>query len=134
MQGKSFWPFRILMLGLLFIFGVLGMLLVSFDAGLADANVPTQTNTPPPATATSVPTDTPIPPQPSDTPVPVAPTDNPNSLLPATLPPAPTPVTGGLSLLNRILLVILAVSTVVVVALIVYAIYYRTRREGLEDR
>ena len=131
MRKKSFWPYRI-MIGSFALLGALGMLLLSVNAVQADANVPTETNTPEP-TATSASTDTPVP-QPSDTPVPAAPTDDPNSLLAATLPPAPTPVTGGLSLLNRILLVILAVTTVIVMALIVYAIYYRTRREGLEDR
>jgi hypothetical protein len=133
MKTKLFGPYRTLMLGLLSLFVALGMVLASADSGLADANAPTETNTPEPS-ATSAPTDTPVPPQPSDTPAPAAPTDDPNSLLAATLPPAPTPITGGLSLLNRILLVILAVTTVIVMALIAYAIYYRTRREDLEDR
>ena len=116
------------------------VLFAAFPAGkmLADANFPTETNTPEPQpTATLTLTASPQPQIEATafpTNVQVIATDAPDSALFATPGPPPTSVTGGLSLLNRLLLVLLAIVTVVVMGVIVYAIYYRTRREGLEDR
>jgi hypothetical protein len=112
----------------------------AFPAGkmLADANVPTETPTSEPQpTATITLTASPQPQIEATafpTNVQVIATDALDSALFATPGPPPTSVTGGLSLLNRLLLVLLAIVTVVVMGVIVYAIYYRTRREGLEDR
>jgi hypothetical protein len=112
---------------------ILGLLLLIFllpsGEGSADANLPTITPTSEP-TATAQ-TDNGQPLEATATlAAPVFPTTAPDNPLMATQPPPPTSVTGGLSLLNRILLMVLAVVTVGVMGVIVYAIYYRTRREG----
>ena len=112
---------------------ILGLLLLIFllptGEGSADANLPTITPTSEP-TATeqvdngqSAATATLAPVFPTNAP------DTDNSLM-VTQPPPPTSVTGGLSLLNRILLLVLAVVTGGVMGVSVYAIYYRTRQEG----
>jgi len=116
------------------------VLFTAFPAGkmLADANYPTETPTSEPQpTATYTLTASPQPQIEATafpTNVQLIATDEPNSAFFATPGPPPTSVTGGLSLLNRLLLVLLAIVTVVVMGVIVYAVYYRTRREGLEDR
>jgi hypothetical protein len=129
MGAKLFQRYPLHTLVVLFLGLLVLIMLFPSGQGFADANLPTITPTSEP-TATQqqngqgqgdVPTSTPVPVQPSTVPE-----------LPAmaTSVPPPTSVTGGLSLLNRILLVILAVVTVGVMGVIVYAIYYRTRREG----
>jgi len=106
----------------------------------ADANPPTETNTPAPTeTETPQPTNT-SPPEGSeatDTAVPIFPTNTPNNAGPESQPtsiPVP-PSNGGLSTLDRILLVLLAFAVVIVIGVIVYLVYYQTRGEGgLDDR
>jgi hypothetical protein len=102
----------------------------------ADSNAPTITNTPEP-------TDTPIPEPPTETPAATAePTWTPLAILPTEIddnigaisiatPPASNG--GGLSTLNRILLVTLGVAVVVVVGVIVY-IFINQTRSGLGER
>ena len=97
----------------------------------ADSNAPTETYTPEPTN-----TNTPAPPTeaapPTDTAIPLA-TNPPEGILAATPMPLPTvePNGGGLSPLNRMLLVCLSVVTVLVIGVIVYLVYYQTRGGGL---
>jgi hypothetical protein len=110
---------------------------IPIDSALADANVPTETNTPAP-TETSTPQPTDIPPaalpQASDTPI-IFPTSTPGELdgEAAFATPLPPPDSGGLSTIDRLLLMILAVAVVVVIGVIVYLVYYQTRG-GVGDR
>lgn len=108
-------------------------ILLSSTAVFADSNAPTVTNTPEPSI-----TNTPAPPTdevlPTETAIPLA-TLPPESILGATPLPLPTAApSGGLSSLNRILLVCLSVVTVLVIGVIVYLVYYQTRGGGLNDR
>lgn len=98
----------------------------------ADSNVPTVTNSP-------VPTDTPIPDTPTqepptETPYPYPPDDQNNIQMATVVPPPPSEPSGGLSTLNRFLLVCLSVVTVLVVGMIVYLVFNQTRGGGLGDR
>ncbi len=133
MKPKSLFPYLVIVLGAVALFAV-----IPAGHGLADANVPTVTNTPEPQpTATLTLTASPQPQiEATSTPtnISVIATDASNSAFFSTPGPPPSSVTGGLSLLNRFLLVFLAIVTVVVMGVIVYAIYYRTQRESLTDR
>ena len=113
----------------------IAILLIPTNCVLADANPPpTATNTP-----EVPPTEAPIPepsntPLPTNTPIPIL-TNTPESILDDAPDVAvPPPASNGLSLFNRALLVLLAIATVIVMGIIVYAIYYRTRGEGLDER
>ncbi|HBY08794.1 MAG TPA: hypothetical protein DEH22_13815 [Chloroflexi bacterium] len=91
----------------------------------ADANAPTETLTPEPTHTSAPPEATQVP-----TNAPAVATEAPlNPAFATPIPVPPTSILGGLSLLNRILLVILAVITVIVMGVIAYAIFDRTRRE-----
>ena len=109
------------------------IVLVPSGEVFADSNAPTVTNTPEPTN-----TPTPVPPTqevpPTETAVPLA-TQEPDNIMGATAIPLPTPeLSSGLSTINRILLVILAIATVLIIGVIVYLVYYQTRGGGLSDR
>ncbi len=111
-------------------------LLIPGTETLADSNVPTITNTPE-ATNTLIPeqpTQTPAAPvESTNTPYPILPTevdDNQGAIAIATPPPG---TAGGLSTLNRILLMVLGISVVIIVGVIVY-IFINQTRSGLGDR
>jgi hypothetical protein len=115
----------------MFLLGI--VLWLPATAVLADSNAPTETNTPEPTS-----TNTPIPPteevSPTDTAIPMD-TQSPDNILGATPIPLPTAApSGGLSPLNRVLLVCLSVVTVLVIGVIVYLVYYQTRGSGLGER
>jgi len=133
MKTKSLLPARAYYSAIAALFFLVMVLLVPNTKGLADSNAPTVTNTPEPAN-----TNTPVPPtntvSPTDTAVPLD-TLPPENILGATPIPLPTSVpSGGLSPLNRMLLVCLSVVTVLVIGVIVYLVYYQTRGGSLGDR
>ena len=103
---------------------------------LADSNAPTITNTPQA-------TDTPVPEAPTqtqaapavatDTPILILPTEGDNSAGAIAIATPPPGSTGGLSTINRILLMILGISVVLVVGVVVY-IFINQTRGGLGER
>jgi hypothetical protein len=111
-------------------------LLIPSGDMLADSNAPTVTNTP-------AVTDTPIPELPTETPATgAAATNTPFLILPTevdegqgaiAIATPPSGSTGGLSTINRILLMILGISVVVIVGVIVY-IFINQTRGGLGER
>ena len=113
------------------------ILLIPSGGTLADSNVPTVTNTPE-ATATPTskpPTMTPEAPDiaATNTPVPIIPTevtDDAGAIDIAT--PLPDNA-GGLSTIDRILLMLLAVAVVIIIGVIVYVFIHQTRG-GLGER
>jgi len=133
MKTKSLLHARAYYLAIAALLFLVMVLLVPNIRGSADSNAPTVTNTPEPTN-----TNTPVPPtntvSPTDTAVPLD-TLPPENILGATPIPLPTSVPrGGLSPLNRMLLVCLSVVTVLVIGVIVYLVYYQTRGGGLSDR
>ena len=136
MKKKSLWksgPYKRLILTFLFL---ALFLLIPGTGTLADSNAPTVTNTPEA-------TNTPIPEPPTQTPAaPVEPTNTPFAILStevddnqgviaiATPPPG---TSGGLSTINRILLVVLGISVVVIIGVIAY-IFINQARGGLGER
>jgi hypothetical protein len=133
MKTKSHLPARVCYLAIIAFLALMMVLLAPNTGGLADSNAPTVTNTPEPTnTNTSVPPTNAV--SPTDTAVPLN-TLPPENILGATSIPLPTAVPrGGLSPLNRFLLVCLSVVTVLIIGVIVYLVYYQTRGGGLGDR
>jgi len=136
MKKKSLWksgPYKRLILALLFL---ALFLLIPGTETRADSNAPTVTNTPE-ATNTPIPeppTQTPAAPvEPTNTPFTIPPTEideNQGAIAIATPPPG---TSGGLSTINRILLVVLGISVVVIIGVIVY-IFINQARDGLGER
>lgn len=118
--------------GLMILAFCLTTMLVSIPSGgvFADANQPTIEPSPVP-TETPIP-DTPTQASPSETPYPY-PSNGNEGLAGAVETPVSKPE-GGLSTINRILLVSLAIVTVLVIGVIVYLLYNQTRGGSLEDR
>ena len=107
------------------------VVLIPGGGGFADSNEPTVTNSP-------VPTDTPIPDSPtpgppSETPYPNPPDGQNNIQMATAIPPASKP-NGGLSTIDRILLVCIAVATILAIGVIVYLLYEQTRSGGIDNR
>ena len=136
MKKKSLWksyPYKRLILTLLFL---ALFLLIPGTGTLADSNVPTVTNTPEA-------TNTPIPEPPTQTPAaPVESTNTPFAIPPTEIDESqgaiaistPPPSTlGGLCTINRILLMVVGISVVVIIGVIVY-IFINQARGGLGER
>jgi hypothetical protein len=133
MKKISLLPVSVFYLTIIVLFLIGMVLLLPTGLAFADSNAPTVTNTPEPTS-----TNTPVPPTqenpPTETAIPLA-TLPPEGALGSTSIPIPTAAPrGGLSPLNRMLLVCLSVVTVLVIGVIVYLVYYQTRGGGLGDR
>lgn len=109
------------------------ILLIPSGGVLADSNAPTVTNTPeptdPPTAIPDPPTQTlDVPVFATSTPIPIFPTEiQDNTGMMNVVTPQPPDNGGGLSTLNRILLMVLGITVVIIVGVIVYIFINQTR-------
>jgi len=107
------------------------VVLIPSVGGFADSNLPTVTNSPEP-TDTPIP-DTPTQAPPSETPYPY-PLNDQNNVQIATAAPSTLQSSGGFSTIDRILLVCIAIATILLIGVIVYLLYEKTRSGGIDNR